>query len=54
MILEITYVPAVSKVEKKNTKYGLALAIMQIWRAVEGCKDEETKAKIMDILLPVL
>lgn len=53
-IIETTWRPTVSSVEKKNTKYGLSYALIDIWRIVDECKDEEAKKKMLDILLRVL
>lgn len=53
-IIETTWKPTANSVEKKNTKYGLSSALIDIWRIVDECKDAETKKKLLDVLLRVL
>lgn len=52
--IEITYTPTTGSVERKNNKFMMAQVLIQIWRDVQDCKDEETKDKIIKQLLLVL
>lgn len=53
-VMEVTYRPTSSSVARKNTKWELASALLFVWEAVQDCKDEETKRKIIERLLSVL
>ena len=53
-IIETTWTPTTSSVEKKNRKWELASAIMDVWREAEKIEDAKLKQKIMSILLRVL
>lgn len=54
IINEVTYTPTTHSVERKNTKYFLAHAVVEVWREIQDCKDEEAKDRIIKILLSVL
>ena len=53
-IVEMTWRPTIESVGRKNTKYQLILALLQVWDALDGCTDKQTEKKINEILLRVL
>lgn len=53
-ITQTTWTPTPNSIAKKNTKDRLAWVILDIYRDIQSCKDEETKNKIIKHLLGVL
>jgi hypothetical protein len=53
-IYETYWHPTTASVEKKNRKWELASAIMDIRKEVENITDEKVKQRIIEILLRVL
>lgn len=53
-VVETRWRPTTSSVEKKNTKYALASAIIEVWGMAEEIGDEKVKNRLLSILLRVL
>ena len=53
-VTETTYIPNRETVMKKNQKWYLASALLEVWHEIHNCKDKETKEKIIKVLLHVL